>query len=148
MPGFFAKLAEYIEASIDPAATDTLPEGPEAIRNLGHWLDNLKDLSVELDGDLSKLQKLLDKFNRDIPEGAGSSILVRMLQHGLPQVAEALTFLGIIKYEFDAAGLKQHEIDWERIQILISAPETLFSDTLLNAKFHLSDPVEGAVNST
>jgi hypothetical protein len=142
--GIFAVVADLIKNALDPGASDKLPPAPAVIGDLGAWLDNLKDLSLEIDGDLSKLQRLLDKFK--LPNDAGDSVLVRMLQYQFPRIGEALTLLGIIEYEFAGGQLQRHHIRWDRINQLLGSPGSLLSGPYLSAKFLIDDPLPGAVN--
>jgi hypothetical protein len=143
VPGFFESLTGLIEKALDPAASDTLPPAPDVIGDVTQWLNDLKDNSVSVDGDLNKLQRLLDKFTPPDKPGFGDSVLVRMLQHSYPRVAGALTLLGVIEYHPEPPS--HHVIRWDRVQRLLSAPQGLFKD--LETKAGLPDPTAGAVNT-
>jgi len=99
------------------------------IQNVGNSLDDLKDISIEVDGDLSKLQRLLDEF-RALPDDGADSILVRMLQHSYPRIAGALVVLGIIEHEFQNGALLRHRIAWDRVNRLLTSPQTLLIEAL------------------
>ena len=150
MPGFFETLADLIGKALETGASDTLPPAPQVIRDLGDWLDKLKDISIEVDGDLQKLQDLLDHLKppggADGAKDLGDSMLVRMLQHSFPRIAEGLTLLGLIEYQFDAAGLRRHRIQWSRISDLTSTPGALLHG-LLAPIIDDPDSAKGAVNA-
>ena len=147
MAGFFQTLAELIEKALDPGASDTLPPAPEVIHDFGVWLSGLKNNSVKVDGDLKELQQLLNHLKppggADGPADLGDSMLVRMLQHAFPRVAEGLTLLGLIEYTFVAGKLTRHRINWSGVSELFSDPGGVLHKILSP----IIDNPNGAVNA-
>ncbi|GAA2108518.1 hypothetical protein GCM10009841_29020 [Microlunatus panaciterrae] len=143
MAGLFETLADLITRAFDPDAGDTLPAAPEVIADVGQWLSDLKDNSVSVDADLGTLRRLLDKFNPPDSPGFADSVLMRMLEHRWPRVAGLLVLLGVIEY--DATPPSHHRIRWDRVQQLLTAPQSVLP--VLEAKAGLPDPATGAVNS-
>jgi hypothetical protein len=145
MPAFFETLADLIQEVIDPAASGNLPPAPEVIQNLGDWLSELTDFSRRVDQDLSKLPSLLNHLKPPGAPDLGDSMLVRMLQHAFPRVAEGLTLLGLIEYHFDAGKLVRHTIRWDQVSELTSRPAGLLKDSLAG-KIDAAD-AKGIVNA-
>jgi hypothetical protein len=141
--GLFVTLAQLIKAAFDPAESSTLPEAPGVIADVTQWLSGLENNSASVDVSLSSLQDLLKKFSPPGTTGFGDSVLVRMLEHSYPRIANLLTLLGVVEYV--PTPPSHHLIHWDKFQTLLTTPQVLFKD--LETKAGLDDANKALVNT-
>ncbi len=116
------------------------PEPPTILQSIGNRLDELLAVSLDLSGDgidrwLSKLRALTnDKRLQD-------TIVVRAMQVNFPRLAEALTLLGVIGFEWEGVKPAAFSINWTKLNELLTTPgdSTL---TLLLSKVQKLDDIK------
>jgi hypothetical protein len=136
MANFLQTLTQFLKDSVgDP---DVEPKLPTVLRNAGAQIESLLQFSSGLDG--SGIQQWIEQFKNLITSDIiRDALAVRALQMRFPRLAEALTFLGIITFEFEPnnAGVKTLKLDWARLNKFISDPGGYAKDSSTNGALGL-----------
>ena len=136
MDNFLKTLTQMLKDSLgDP---DVEPKLPTVLRDVGAQIDSLLQFSSGLDG--SGIQQWIDRFKALVTnDGIRDALSVRALQMRFPRLAEALTFLGIITFEFepDNSAVRTLRLDWARLNKFVSNPGGYAQDTGINGALGL-----------
>ena len=114
-------LLTEITDALRAAVNDPILPLPTVLENVQDTLNQLSMLTT----DWTQLNTWLNTLNT-LPTVA-DSLLVRALQIRYPRVAEALTILGIIQYQYQNDQLNSFSLDWHGFFSLLTDPASLFS---------------------
>ena len=114
------------------------PPPPAILQNIGGRLNELLAVSVDPSGDgidrwLTKLREIADDTM------LRESLVVRAVQMNFPRLAEALTLLGIIGFEWDGNRPAAFSIDWDQLNQLLTKPGDSALTLLLSKVQNLQD---------
>lgn len=102
-------------------AVEGEPPPPAILQNIGAQLNDLTALSLDPSGDgidrwLAKLREITGNTRMQ------ETLIVRALQMKFPRLAEALTLLQIIGFEYDGDKPAAFSINWDELDALLSKP--------------------------
>jgi hypothetical protein len=114
------------------------PPPPAILQNIGDRLDDLLDVSVDPSGDgidrwLGKLREITN--DKRLHE----TLIVRAVQINFPRLAESLTLLGIIGFEWDGNKPAAFSINWDQLNQLLTKPGDSALTLLLSKVENLQD---------
>ncbi len=114
------------------------PPPPDILQNIGDRLNELTAISVDPSGD--GIDRWLNKL-RDIANDTllHDTLIVRTAQMNFPRFAEALTFLGVIDYNWDGNKVASFSINWNQFNQLLTQPGENALTLLLNKVQNLPD---------
>jgi hypothetical protein len=108
---------------------DVPPKLPTVLRDAGITVEKL--LTLSLGSGASGIQEWIRNFEGLIssPE-IRDALMVRALQIRFPRLAETLTFLGVITFDFEpnGTGVRSLKLDWDRLNRFISDPSRYATD--------------------
>lgn len=126
-------ITNFLKTSLDGN-----PQPPAILQGLGGRIDELLAVSVDPSGDgidrwLARLRALVnDTRLRD-------TLIVRAVQMRFPRLAEALTLVGVIGFEWDGATPAAFSIDRQRLNDLLAQPGSTALTLLLGKVQNLDD---------
>lgn len=114
------------------------PPPPALLQGIGDKLAQLEQVSVDPSGDgidnwLSKLREITG--NKKLHE----TLIVRAVQMNFPRLAEGLTLLGVIGFEWDGNKPAAFSINWEQFNHLLTQPGENALSLLLSKVQNLQD---------
>lgn len=121
MANWLETITEFLKDGL--AHPDAEPRLPTVLEGLNAQIQDLQQFSSGLDG--SGVDQWLAKFHALISNNEiRDSLLVRALQMRLPRLAEALTFLGIVEFQFepDNSRVRSFKLHRSRLERLTTDP--------------------------
>lgn len=114
------------------------PVPPAILQNIGARLDEL--LAVSLDPSGSGIDRWLGKLRAITNDKRlQDTLVVRAMQMNFPRLAEALTLLGVIGFEWEGVRLAAFSINWTRLNELLTRPDDSATTLLLSKVQKLDD---------